>query len=439
MRRCVRGQAKARVIVTSGGGAGRRATPEGWVASAGPGYSELIGRTPMHRKPSALVFALALAGCFQGHYSNRLPPGYQGQYIAGRAALQEGDIERGAELLAAAARSEHPFAEIEYARVLAFGQGVEKDRAEAIRLLESAYTKSSARKTDAAFYLGRLLIDDQPARALELLLYARAHGRRGAEYEIGTLLAERGDMAEAETYWREAAAAGRLEAQEKLAALYHNRGQHAEAQGYGAQVLAQYRARADQGDIGAMRRLARAYDEGVLTDADPKVHWHWVERAAEAGDAVSQGVLARAYLEGSDRTVDGPRGQQWAERAIAQGYAPAKAYLGRALLRGEVLPTDLGRAETLLKEAAEAGHSAAQTDLGHAYLTGSPLSRDPEAGLRWLEAAISQGSSSAMTVLGYAYWSGDGVPQDRAKAEELLGRAADLGHPSAKRFMESRA
>ena len=393
----------------------------------------------MHRKPSALVLALALTGCIQGHYTNRLPPGYQAQLTAGRAAVKEGDTERGAELLAAAARSGHPSAEIEYARVLAFGQGGEEDRAEAIRLLESAYAKSSARKADAAFYLGRLLIDDQPDRALELLLYARANGKQGAEYEIGTLLAEQGDMAEAETYWREAAAAGRLEAQEKLAELYHDRGQHAEAQGYGAQVLAQYRARADQGDVGAMRRLASAYDEGVLTAADPEAHWQWVERAAEAGDAVSQGTLARAYLEGRDRPVDGPRGQHWAERAIAQGYVPAKAYLGRALLRGEVLPTDLGRAESLLEEAAEAGDSAAQTDLGRAYLTGSPLSRDPEAGLRWLEAAISQGSSSAMTVLGYAYWNGDGVPQDRAKAEELLGRAAELGHPSAKRFMESRA
>ena len=273
-------------------------------------------------------------------------------------------LERGAELLAAAARSGHPYAEIEYARVLAFGQGVEKDRAEAIRLLEFAYAKSSARKADAAFYLGRLLVEDQPERALELLLDARAQGRQGAEYEIGVLLAERGDMAGAETYWREAAAAGHLQAQEKLAELYHDRGQRAEAQDYGAQVMAEYRARADQGDVGAMRRLARAYDEGVLTDADPEAHWQWVERAAEAGDAVSQEVLARAYLEGRDRPVDGPRGQEWAERAIAQGSIPAKAYLGRALLRGEVLPPDPARAEILLKEAAEAGHSAAQTDLG---------------------------------------------------------------------------
>ena len=44
-----------------------------------------------------------------------------------------------------------------------------------------------------------------------------------------------------------------------------------------------------------------------------------------------------------------------------------------------------------------------------------------------------------MTVLGYAYWNGDGVAQDRAMALELLKRAADLGHPSAKRFMASRA
>jgi TPR repeat protein len=59
--------------------------------------------------------------------------------------------------------------------------------------------------------------------------------------------------------------------------------------------------------------------------------------------------------------------------------------------------------------------------------------------MRWLEAAIEQGSSSAMTALGYAYWNGDGVPQDRAKAIELLKQAADLGHPSAQRFVESQS
>jgi uncharacterized protein len=393
----------------------------------------------MHRKPSALVLALALAGCAQGHYDGRLPAGYQGQYLAGRAALQEGDAERGAELLAAAAGSEHPYAEIEYARVLISGRGVEEDRAEAIRLLESAYAKSSDRRAVAAYYLGRLLVEDQPARALELLLYAREHGRRGAEYEIGTLLAEGGDMAEAEAFWREAAADGDLQAQQKLAELYDDRGQQVEARRYGAQAMAQYQARADQGDVRAMRWLASAYEEGVLTSANSEAHWQWVERAAEGGDAVSQAALAHAYLEGRDRPVDGPAGQRWAELAIAQGYAPAKAYLGRALLQGEVVPSDPVRAEALLEEAAEAGHSAAQTDLGRAYLTGSPLPRDPQAGLRWLEAAISQGSRSAMTVLGHAYWQGDGVPQDRARAEQLLGRAADLGHPSAKRFMDDRA
>jgi uncharacterized protein len=393
----------------------------------------------MHRKPSALILALALIGCTQPHYGKQLPAGYQGQFVAGRSALKEGDAERGAELLAIAARSGHPYAEIEYARVLAFGQGVEENRTEAIRLLESAYAKSSDRKPDAAFYLGRLLVDEQPSRALELLLYAREHGQQGAEYEIGTLLAERGGLAEAEAFWREAAADGDLQAQQKLAELYHDRRQYVTARSYGAEVVAEYRARAEQGDVGAMRRLANAYGEGVLTNADPEAHWQWVERAAEAGDAVSQAAVARAYLEGRDRPVDGPRGQEWAERAIAQGDAAAKAYLGRALLRGEVLPANPGRAETLLTQAAEAGHSGAQTGLGRAYLTGSPLPRNPAAGLRWLELAIGQGSSSAMTALGYAYWNGDGVSQDRARAQKLLGRAAELGHPSAQRFMARRA
>jgi uncharacterized protein len=395
---------------------------------------------PMHRSLKVLLFALTMAGCSQAYYDNRLPGSYQSQYMAGRSAMQEGDPERATELLAAAARSGHPYAEIEYARVLVSGEGGDEGRAEAIRLLESAYAKSSDRKADAAYYLGQLLVDDQPSRALTLLLYARAHGKQGAEYEIGTLLAERGGFTpESEAFWREAAAGGHLEAQEKLAELYHDRGQYGQARGYGALVLAQYQAQADQGDVGAMRRLASAYDEGMLAAADPEAHWHWVERAAEAGDVVSQAALARAYLEGRNRPVDGPRGRRWAELAIAQGSAPAKAYLGRALLQGEVLPGDPRRAETLLREAAEAGHSGAQTDLGRAYLAGSPLPQDPVAGLRWLEVAIRKGSSSAMTKLGYAYWYGDGVPRDRAKAEELLGRAAKLGHPSAKRFVASRA
>jgi TPR repeat protein len=395
---------------------------------------------PMHRYPTALLLALALAGCSQAYYDNRLPGSYQSQYMAGRSAMQEGDPERATELLAATARSGHPYAEIEYARVLVSGQDTEENRAEAIRLLESAYAKESDRKADAAYYLGRLLVEEQPARALSLLLYARAHGNKGAEYEIGTLLFERGGYtAEAETMWREAAAGGHLQAQENLARLYHDRGQHAEAWGYGALALEQYRARADQGDVGAMRKLASAYEEGVLTGADPAAHWQWVERAADAGDAASQAALARAYLEGRDQPVDGPRGRYWAKLAIKQDYAPAKAYLGRALLEGEVLPGDPRRAEALLTEAAEAGHSGAQTDLGRAYLTGSPLPQDAVAGLHWLEIAIDQGSSSAMTVLGYAYWNGDGVSQDRARAQELLGRAADLGHPSAQRFIASQA
>ena len=131
----------------------------------------------MHRYRNVLMLALGLAGCSQAHYDNRLPGAYQAQYVAGRAALQEGDPERSAELLAAAAESEHPYAEIEYARVLVSGQNSEEDRPEAIRLLEFAYAKSSDRKADAAYYLGRLLVDDQPERALELLSYARAAGQ----------------------------------------------------------------------------------------------------------------------------------------------------------------------------------------------------------------------------------------------------------------------
>jgi hypothetical protein len=53
----------------------------------------------MQGESSALVLALALTGCSQVYYDNWLPGSYQGQYVAGRAALKEGDAERGDELL----------------------------------------------------------------------------------------------------------------------------------------------------------------------------------------------------------------------------------------------------------------------------------------------------------------------------------------------------
>ncbi len=54
----------------------------------------------------------------------------------------------------------------------------------------------------------------------------------------------------------------------------------------------------------------------------------------------------------------------------------------------------------------------------------------PTAVREW-QASVAKGDADAMFNLGQAYKLGKGVPQDLAKAEELFGRAAALGHLQA--------
>lgn len=56
---------------------------------------------------------------------------------------------------------------------------------------------------------------------------------------------------------------------------------------------------------------------------------------------------------------------------------------------------------------------------------------DYPAAIKEWQAAAAKGDADAMFNLGQAYKLGKGVPQDLAKAEELFGRAAALGHIQA--------
>jgi TPR repeat protein len=104
-----------------------------------------------------------------------------------------------------------------------------------------------------------------------------------------------------------------------------------------------------------------------------------------------------------------------------------------------VVEADPGAGETLLRRASSTGHGSATTALGLALMRDEIQSRYPDEGKKILETAAENGSTAAMTALGFAYQTGRGLPQNEALALEWLQRAADAGHPKAKRFMAEQA
>ena len=73
-------------------------------------------------------------------------------------------------------------------------------------------------------------------------------GNTDAQHNLGLLLKERGEVGEAETWWRRAAEAGDTDAQHNLGLLLDGRGEVGEAESW-------YRRAAEAGDTGAQTNL----------------------------------------------------------------------------------------------------------------------------------------------------------------------------------------
>jgi uncharacterized protein len=116
-----------------------------------------------------------------------------------------------------------------------------------------------------------------------------------------------------------------------------------------------------------------------------------------------------------------------------KGYAPAQVFLGWTFEVGKGGPPDL-------KEATRWYEAAARTnDAVGAYYLGCLISRErgEDEGLRWIERAADQGYAPALYRLGRLYLQ-LGSPEAEVKALDHMRRAAELGHPFAKRWLAIR-
>ncbi len=86
--------------------------------------------------------------------------------------------------------------------------------------------------------------------------------------------------------------------------------------------------------------------------------------------------------------------------------------------------------------ALEHGGKNAAYGLSLYYLEGKAVETDYREVFRYLEIGVSQGSAECMYSLGMAFWEGSwGAERDKARARELLEKAAALGHRGANGYL----
>jgi TPR repeat protein len=192
--------------------------------------------------------------------------------------------------------------------------------------------------------------------------------------------------------------------------------------------MAQLRARAEAGDLGAQNDLGIQ----LLDTSDPALAAEarlWFRRAADAGDAEAMNNLATTLLIGAGGPPDEAQGRRLRDEAARQGSVGANMAIADRYLEGsEGYPRDPVRAfEHMRAAAASPLRSAAfaQWRLGMMHLEGVGTPRDSAAAYRIFVAASERGGVRAMISRAVMLATGDGVAEDDAAARLWYQRAAE--------------
>lgn len=320
-----------------------------------------------------------------------------------------------------------------WAFLLANGQGVAKDVAEAARWYERAAAAGLAR---AKLGLGMIRltggdgITDQ-AMACELIAAAAEDDIPTALYMLGTLH-EAGVLP--------------LGFDEKRAAEL-------------------YRRAAEAGVRPASARLGLALLEGWGVERNPIEAETWLRRAAIAGDAEAAALVGDLHSNSADGLPNHAEAFNWYRIAAENGHRQAMRSVGLMYLNGLGAPRDREAALRWLGRAVEAGDTQAAADLGGllqgmgqdsdeaaavadvfetAARGGDPVAAfnyavclkggmgrraDVSGAAEWMRFAGENGVVNAL------YWYGHMLAEsgDAEGAREWIGRAADEGMPEAAR------
>ena len=217
--------------------------------------------------------------------------------------------------------SERPAVQNRLGNMYEFGEGVERDYAEAVKWYRRA--------AEQGYALGQYCLGDMYdngkgvtqnyAEAMKWYRKAADQGNTSAQCSIG-LLYEFGhgvpkSYTDAVEWYRKAADAGNARAQYCLGDMYENGKGVAESY---PQALALYRKAAEQGNTSAQVSLAGMYENGSGVARDYAEAMKWYRKAAEAGSADAQCDLGLMYELGRGVPENNSEAVAWYRRAAAQ-------------------------------------------------------------------------------------------------------------------------
>eukprot|EP00746_Dinoflagellata_sp_MGD_P007758 gnl/MRDRNA2_/MRDRNA2_115430_c0_seq1.p1 gnl/MRDRNA2_/MRDRNA2_115430_c0~~gnl/MRDRNA2_/MRDRNA2_115430_c0_seq1.p1 ORF type:complete len:724 (-),score=163.84 gnl/MRDRNA2_/MRDRNA2_115430_c0_seq1:99-2270(-) len=192
---------------------------------------------------------------------------------------------------------------------------------------------------------------------------------------------------------------------------------------------------AKKGDAEGMRRLGRAYEEGIGITPDKQQAIEYYKRAASSGDMLAQRYLAGIFAAGAGVPRDFNAAATWAQKAAAQGDTAAQRALGCMYATGAGVKQDIDMAASWCRRSALGGDIVAMRALGMMLAKGAGINQDFSQAAYWYRKSADRGDAVAQRLLGRCYALGQGVEQDGKHAVYWCKQAAAQGDPAAQHWL----
>ena len=335
-----------------------------------------------------------------------------------------------------------------------YGEGVAKDRVEALRRYRESSDQGYA---EAQYYLGVCyyvgVVGSMPKDQIEACAYFNLPGVSRLTTVGGISLPIREYIARVEsTMAPEAVSQGKQRAK-KLQKEIDVKTEARKSDELKAQddrmtpekvkAYKTCKAAADRGDAEAQLRLANYYAEGEGVPKDFPQAITWLRKAADQGFAEAQYRMGGITERGLDGILekDDVEALKWYRKAADQGYAAAAKSLD--LLNRKTASKETPAAKKALATVTPAEVKAfeefrAQVDqgvpharykLGAGRYNGLGVEKDDNEALQWLHKAADQENDSALELLANIYFEGKaGAAKNQVEAVRLSRKGAEQGH-----------
>ena len=316
------------------------------------------------------------------------------------------------------------------------------DRGDHARSAEYAAMGAALDCTDSIYNLGYMHrkgegVEKDFAEAMRLLSVAAERGHVKAMYHIG-IMHDNGegvpkDKTEAVRWYQKAAELGHPGSMVNLGYMY-GKGEGVE-QSYEKERRLYERA-AEMGNIKAMYNLGIMYRNAQGVERDDVIAAQWYQKAVDNGHAGAMLNLGYMYGKGEGVEQSYEEERLLYERAAEMGTVKAMYNLGIMYRNGEGVERDYAAAIQWYQKAVEHGHTDAMLNLGYMYGKGLGVERNYEEERRLYERAAEQGNAKAMYNLGIMHLNGHGVERSETQASQWFAKAAALGHSEARETIE---